>query len=263
MKDTQLYIVEGLPCSGKSSTAKFIAEKTGGLLFDEGCGDHPADWEFNAFIPDSAAEFTPEERSLIAQIAEKHPGGTVIPLNKVSGELFDKALKYKIYDFLDWEVERPVILAKWRKFAENAQKNRVYIFNCVLLQNPMCETMMRFNFAPEKSLEFIREICDVIAPLNPEIVYLRNDNITSSIKAALPERGSDWLNGVVDYHCSGAYGRANGLSGFEGYIAALMERQRRELEFLPKLPVRHIVIDNPQRDWDSALSHISEELAAD
>ena len=27
----KLYIVEGLPCTGKSTAAKFVAEKTGGI----------------------------------------------------------------------------------------------------------------------------------------------------------------------------------------------------------------------------------------
>ena len=262
MKNTRLYIVEGLPCSGKSSTAKFIAEKTGGTQFDEGCGDHPADWEFHAFIPDTAAEFTALERAELDILSERLPGGIVVPLNAVSGALADKAMKYKIYDCLEWEAERPVMLAKWRRFAENARKDSLYVFNCVLLQNPMCETMMRFDLSPEQSLCYIREICDIISPLEPVIVYLRNSDIETSIKAALSERGQDWLNAVVDYHCSGGYGMANGLSGFDGYIRALEERQRRELSFLPQLPVRSVVIDDPQKDWHSALQRISDIISA-
>ena len=47
---TRLYIVEGLPCSGKSTTSKHIAdllEKSGKkeCFFDEGSRDHPADYE--------------------------------------------------------------------------------------------------------------------------------------------------------------------------------------------------------------------------
>lgn len=65
---TKLYIVEGLPCSGKSTAAAYISQLTGGKLFDEGSADHPADYEFSAFIPDSA-DFSSEERRALEEYA--------------------------------------------------------------------------------------------------------------------------------------------------------------------------------------------------
>lgn len=254
---TRLYITEGLPCSGKSTTARRIANLTGGLMFDENCGNHPADYEFSAFIPDSAADFTPEERRTLEQLAERIGGGSVVPLNRLEGTLFDKALRYKIYDFLDWETERPLMLGKWRSFAQNAGEG-VYVFNCVLLQNPMCETMMRFNFSTEESLAYISDICAEIAPLDPCVIYLKSGNIARNIRAALPERGEEWLNSVIDYHCNGGYGKSHGLSGFDGYIAALEERQRRELDILGRLPVKRLILEDPQKDWSGAYEKIQQ-----
>lgn len=46
----RLIIVEGLPCSGKSTTSKYIADRIGALFYDEGSGNHPADYEFHSFI---------------------------------------------------------------------------------------------------------------------------------------------------------------------------------------------------------------------
>lgn len=97
-----------------------------------------------------------------------------------------------------------------------------------------------------------QEICGIIRPLEPVVIYLKCSDISSRIKSALPERGDEWLNSVVDYHCNGGYGKAHGLSGYDGYISALEERQRRELEFLPQLPVNYLILDDPQRDWNAA-----------
>lgn len=264
LSNCRLYIIEGLPCSGKSTTSKFTAELTGGKLYDEDCGNHPADWEFTAFIPDSAEEFSQTERALFASLGECVPGGIALPLGQLPGDtgLYERAFRYKIYDCLDWENERAVMLHKWRCFVQQAlgDLGSVYVFNCVLMQNPMCETMIRFNFDSSVSLRFIREICGIISPLDPIVIYLRNNDIRASVQLAAKERGNGWLSAVTDYHCNGGYGTAHRLSGFDGYIYALEERQRRELEILPQLPVKSLVLNDPQRDWESAYQLLRREL---
>ena len=62
----RLIIVEGLPCSGKSTTSKYIADRIGAVFYDEGSGDHPTDYEFHAFIENREINsFSPEEQLLI------------------------------------------------------------------------------------------------------------------------------------------------------------------------------------------------------
>ena len=124
----------------------------------------------------------------------------------------------------------------------------------------MCETMMRFGFDEKASAEYISEIAGIIKPLSPVIIYLRNSDIRTSMKNAVTERGEEWLNSVVEYHCNGEYGRSLGLSGFDGYIAALEERQRREVNILSGLDVPGIIVDDAQNDWNKAYSDIISKL---
>ena len=63
---------------------------------------------------------------------------------------------------------------------------------------------------------------------------------------------------MISYHVNGSYGKSIRAEGFDGYIRCLKERQIRELNILSNLPLNHIVLDNPQRDWDAA----KEELRA-
>lgn len=259
----RLITVEGLPCSGKSTTAKHIAESIKANFYDEGCGDHPADHEFHAFIKSAElSTFSSKEQALIKQNSVQRTDGYIVPLGEFGGELFDRLLQYKIYDFLPWETESPVMLDKWREFVRTAEPHERYVFNCVLLQNPMCETMMRFGFDTKTSTEYISSICEIIAPLEPFVVYLYSGDIRKSIEKAVPERGSAWLNGVIDYHCNGAYGKAMRLSGFDGYISALEERQRREIEILRSLNVRRTIVNDPQNDWDKAYTEIDREISS-
>lgn len=206
---TNLIIVEGLPGSGKSTTAAMIAEvlhKKGKqvVCVDEGAREHPAD--------------------------------------------------YADYDFPDFETERMRILEKWRSFTQAADPGTIYVFNCIFLQNPMCETMMRFGMDGAASLGYISEISEIIRPLNPVILYIDGPDVRGTIERVIHERGNDWLNAVIDYHVSQGYGKENGLSGYEGYLKCLEERKRRELRILQALDIAcHII---PQNMGPTALAEL-------
>ncbi len=253
----KLYIIEGLPCSGKSTTSAFVADLLKAehkvCFVDEGSGDHPADYELHAFLTESdLSGFSEKEQEEIKNHAEPIHGGYAVPLARFEGELFERLLPYKIYDFLPWETEMPVMLAKWQNFCKKALKSdTVHVFNCVFLQNPMCETMMRFGFALDQSQSYISEIADIIQPLHPVVIYLKNDDTQASVERAAQER-EGWLDAVINYHVNGAYGKSIGAVGFDGYIRCLEKRQRRELEILSTLHVTSYVIENPQRDWSAA-----------
>lgn len=257
----KLIIVEGLPCSGKSTTSKYIADKLNAQYFDENSGMHPADYEFHSFITNSElSKFSYDEQNLIKADSVQKFDGYIVKLKNYTGDLFDRLLKYKIYDFLPWEIEKPIMLDKWLEFVNSIAPNDRYVFNCVLLQNPMCETMMRFGYDKAVSAKYIGDICSIIKPLEPLVVYLQYDNIRTEIEKAVSERGLDWLNGVIEYHCNGMYGKTNQLKGFDGYITALEERQRRELEILHSLNIQYIILDNPNNDWEKSYSEIISKL---
>lgn len=151
------------------------------------------------------------------------------------------------------------MLRKWKSFAEFSVTDTVYVFNCIFLQNPMCETMMRFGFSIEKSIEYITEISEIIKPLKPVVIYLKNDDIRSSVEKASRER-EGWLDAVIDYHVNGAFGKSINAEGFEGYISCLKERRKRELDILSVLDIESIVLENPRRDWNAAYEEIKKHL---
>ena len=58
----------------------------------------------------------------------------------------------------------------------------------------------------------------------------------------LDERGDGWLNAVIDYHVSQGYGKAHGLTGYDGYIKCLEERRKRELRILKAVDIRWFIL---------------------
>lgn len=155
----------------------------------------------------------------------------------------DHPADYDNYDFPDFETERRRILEKWRQFVQTAEENTTYVFNCIFLQNPMCETMMRFDLTEAESCAYIRQIAGIIRPMNPLILYLNQDNVKTAVDSVLRERGDGWLNAVIGYHVDQGYGKRLGLSGYAGYLACLEERQRRELRILERTGLDYRILN--------------------
>ena len=99
-----------------------------------------------------------------------------------------------------------------------------------------------------------------VAPLDPFVVYLRCSKIRTLIEKAIPERGNGWLNAVIDYHCNGGYGKARGLRGFEGYISALEERQRREVAILESLNMQYLILDDLANDCEKTYAQLTNAI---
>lgn len=262
----KLFIVEGLPCAGKSTTSKFIADLLKGRghnvkWVDEGTGFHPADYEFHSYLTEEDLEqFSVKDKNELIKSSVKENEGYIVELNKFHGELFEKVLQYKIYDFLPWEKENKIMIDGWQKFINTAEKDTIYVFNCCFLQNPMCETMMRFGFDYEISRQYISSIWQIIKELNPIIIYLSEYNISEKIKTHSDERGREWLNSVIDYHLNGIYGKSLMMDGYDGYISCLEERQRRELKILLDINCEHLLLHNASDDWNNAYRIIGEYL---
>lgn len=266
MSDCKLYVVEGLPCAGKSTTSRRIAgelRRRGQSVAycDEGTGNHPADYEFHAFLTD--AQLAELGGGALRSAAEPVPGGWILPLAQVESEWRERLLPHKIYDGLPWAVEQPLMLRRWRAWADAAaRRDEISVFNCVFLQNPLCETMMRFDLPCDAIRRHVGDILSAIRPLNPMIVYLETRHVAERVAETARERAPEWLRGVVDYHTSQGYGKAHGLTGFEGYSACLAARQRIELEILRSLDVRQIVLTDPFADWDATLTELFARLSA-
>lgn len=150
---------------------------------------------------------------------------------------------YDNYDFPDFETEHRRILEKWRQFVQAAQEDTTYVFNCIFLQNPMRETMMRFDMTEAESCAYIREIAEIIRPMKPLILYLRQEDLKTAVDGVLQERGDGWLNAVIGYHVDQSYGKRLGLSGYAGYLACLQERQSRELRILEETGLDHRILN--------------------
>lgn len=259
--DTKLILIEGLPSTGKSTIAQIAKEifdemNIDNELFLEGNLDHPADYDRVAYFnKEEYSKFLDENinyRNLIEEITEIKEEGYFIPYYKEKEQiknLFPAELSKKIYQRdiyeLPLELNKKLILNNWQRFADKAKKeDKVYIFECVFIQNPITVSIIRDNVSKEYAFKYVRELLKIIDNLNPILFYLKQDNIEESFKKVIKERSEWWLDFFIDYYNKREFGQANNLKGLEGTLKGLKKIDEIQLELLHKLNMEKHIINN-------------------
>jgi hypothetical protein len=270
----RLVLVEGLPGSGKTTTGRLIEDwtRTRNLpaqYFGEGRADHPVDFEEVAVVSDAdilqiGREFPVEADSLM-KAAERRDGYWLV--RERERVTWPEALRQVLrardgYEGdLAPEVHRRALLDSWRRFADATITDpSIYVFECALIQNPVCSLLARFN-QPAAAVEgHILDLASAVAVMDPLLVYLDAGDPERVLTAAAAERPAAWLDFVIRYHTEQGYGRAHGLRGFEGLVEFMRTRREFELRLFQHLPMRSHLIDVSRRDRHAHREEVTAAL---
>ncbi|MCU4928830.1 hypothetical protein [Bacillus cereus] len=276
--NTKLIIVEGLPGFEKSTTAKLINEilsqnKIEVELFLEGNLNHPADYDgvscFNKFEFNRLLSNSGDFKEVLLKKVLKKGSNYLLPYRKMknefgdqfSDELFNVIFKNDIYE-LPFDKNVELIADKWNDFAETAlEDNKVYIFECCFIQNPLTIGMIKYGEQKEKIINYVMKVAKIIENLNPMLLYVEQDNLEFSFRKALKERTPEWSTGIIDYYTNQGYGKEHNHSGIEGAIKVLEARRNLELEIFDMLKMKKEKINNTKYEIDSYRSMLKAKLA--
>ncbi|WP_242303753.1 hypothetical protein [Bacillus cereus group sp. BfR-BA-01350] len=275
--NTKLIIVEGLPGFGKSTTAKLINEilnqnKIEVELFLEGNLNHPADYDgvscFNKFEFDRLVSNSGDFKEVLLKRVLKKGSNYLLPYRKIknefgdqfSDELCNNISRNDIYE-LPFEKNVELITDKWQDFAEIAlEDNKVYIFECCFIQNPLTIGMIKYGEQKEKIINYVMKVAKIIENLNPMLFYVEQDDLEFSFRKALKERNPEWSKGIVDYYTNQGYGKEHNHLGVEGAIKVLEARRDLELEIFDMLKMKKEKINNTKYEIDSYRSMLKDKL---
>lgn len=273
----KLILVEGLPGSGKSTTANFIydilkANQINVELFTEGNLDHPADYEGAAcFTKDEFDQLlletdSVELKEVLKRQARQKGSHYLLHYRKIQNEygLSDDAIgamfKKDIYE-LPFEQNADLITGRWAEFADKAlTEDKTYIFECCFIQNPMTIGMVKYGEPKEKVAHYVKRLADAIECLNPVLFYVEQDNIEFSFKKAIQERPAEWLSGFMEYYTSQGFGKQHGLQGLGGTLKVLEARREIEREIFDSISFGKDIVNNTKFELEKHKSILTDKL---
>lgn len=260
---TRLFLVEGLPGSGKTTTAEALTrvlqnQQINTRLHIEGDLNHPADYESVAYLTmDEWTDFQSKYASLdVLRFAEVFNDYVLISYRQWQSkqDVPEAVLAFlqarDIYE-LPFELYQSMIFKKWEAFVAQAlTTDTTYVFECCFLQNPLTMGLIKYDLPKETLRAYINRLATIIAPLQPVLVYVDQLNVERSFHKALQERPPEWADGFVSYYTEQAYGVNHSLLGVKETIVILRERKALEHQLLKTLPFRVEVFGNEDFSTD-------------
>ena len=199
------------------------------------------------------------------RIKIKYYNGYIIPYRKAieeqqisfEEELFNAITKNDIYE-LPIEIHTELIINRWSDFVNKyISENKVVIFECCFIQNPVTVSMVRNNSTKDITMSYIFSLAKIIVPLEPVLIYVEQGDIKASFNRIVRERPKVWFEGFRDYYTNQGYGLANNLKGADGVIQVLEARSSIEYQVYNSLKLIKYKIDNSEFNIDLLKEKIS------
>jgi hypothetical protein len=265
----QLIMVEGIPGSGKSTTAEFVKaclEKRGEnvVLYQEGNLDHPADFEQVAAVSKEKLEKIikkwPDHKERLLKETVKSGKDCLIAYGKLFEEekekipdsLMNELKGHDIYDGdVTAEQHQSLLLRNWQTYADyHGRESGFVIFECCFLQNPLCALLARFNLEQSVIEKHILRLEEAVEGLNPLLIYFDAKGTRETLEKVSKERPQEWLDFIVHYHTSQGYGEQGRLEGFDGLVKFMEVRQTLERDLLKRLSMPVLSVDLTAVSWE-------------
>lgn len=231
MRATKLILIDGLPGSGKTTTALTLAARLRQrdvatrcvLETGEEGGDHPL-----------------------------NVGGPLHPAGSAMGtELF---ARYTVETYITESLHR------WRSFVTVTERTSVVqIVESYPYQNAV-RILLQMDAGAARMRAYVTSLERIVRPLRPVLVYFAHTNAAQALQTIATQRGPDWTAYAVELLTDCPYARRRDLHGFDGALALMAEYTALldELRGVTRLPV--LVLTDCNGRWQVCEQRILDYL---
>jgi DNA polymerase III delta prime subunit len=216
MHKTPVIFFEGLPGSGKSTMAHFIARQL--RRANRACTWH---YEVNKWHP-------------------------ITPFHGMDSF---QHFYFSLVRTRQFQTIFNVYLEKWQQFVDQLQG----VEEVVLADSGLFGTLtwMLFSFdLPEKAFRrYLAQVYKVISALDPCLIYLSQRDALTSLKRWLTRQGGEAEKNAIESKTASPYGKRHQLVGFEGLLQFWSDYQELLLATFSDFPFSKKEIENTAGDW--------------
>jgi thymidylate kinase len=228
MRPTRLIFIEGLPGSGKSTTARNLAA----WLVRAGVATHC----FLEVEPDHPLNFG----------GELHPAGMTL-----GTALF---ARYTVEAYVAESLQR------WQRFVALARPEQVTsVVESYPYQNAV-RVLLQMDASHERIKQYVAEVEEIVQPLAPVLIYLDPTDSSQAMQATSQQRGEAWTSYAIQLITDCPYARRRGLVGESGVMALVTayEMLVRELLAMSRLP--RLTLTDCTGRWPECYQQIADFL---
>jgi thymidylate kinase len=228
MLRTRIVFVDGLPGSGKSMTAEYVASEL-------------------------------EQRGLRCRLLRErepdHPlnvGGDLHPSGSTTGTRMFAA--YTIGSFVEES------LARWNAFvAEAIRSERVTILDSYPFQNSL-RVLLQMDADSVTLAAYQSSVEEVAAGLDPVLIYLDPGDAESMLRAIAEQRGPAWTDYAIAVVTECPYASSRHLHGMDGAVAILQSYKLLLDESVARCRFPRLALSGCHRHWHACHARIREFL---
>ena len=155
---------------------------------------------------------------------------------------------------------RDRVLARWEALAARlAGTKKIVIIECGFLQM-VIDYHLLLDLPMADAAEHVLAVEKLIAPLDPLLVLLYEENVETALRSILTDRTSAWAHYLVQVYQQSPYGRRNGICDYDGVIRAYATGRAEADAIFSRLSLRKLAIEKSAGDWRGYYNLITSEL---